>query len=133
MGEDEFPLEVQIRTIEMHHNAESGMAAHWRYKEGDYNCSSFLSQRVEWARWMLSWQSKVVESNLRISPLEADLKPPCPFPPQFTHLTGLCHLSELDDDFMHVFSTENEKVELQTFNTLNLPLYISMFSAFVCT
>jgi (p)ppGpp synthase/HD superfamily hydrolase len=69
VGEDGFPLEVQIRTVEMHYNAELGIAAHWRYKEGDSGFSQFLSQRLEWARRALSCQTDSL--NPRISPLSA--------------------------------------------------------------
>lgn len=113
MGEDGFPLEVQIRTVEMHHNAEFGMAAHWRYKEGDSKYSSYVSQRVEWARWVLTWHSEVMDSKLRVSPLELDLRPPCPFP---LHVEDCAHssgLPENEEDLLYVILLEDEKMIVQ--------------------
>ena len=46
------PLEIQIRTYEMHKTAEYGIAAHWRYKEGDKNNSEF-ERKLSWLREIL--------------------------------------------------------------------------------
>ncbi len=51
IGEDGKPLEVQIRTFEMHEHAERGVAAHWRYKEGGGGDEE-LERRI---RWMRAW------------------------------------------------------------------------------
>jgi GTP pyrophosphokinase len=51
-------LEVQIRTPEMHRKAEYGIAAHWRYKEGQKRDKDF-EQRVAYLRQMLEWQQDV--------------------------------------------------------------------------
>ncbi len=56
--EDGKTLEVQIRTPEMHRKAEYGIAAHWRYKEGQKRDKDF-EQRVAYLRQMLDWQSDV--------------------------------------------------------------------------
>lgn len=48
-------MEVQIRTREMHSYAENGIAAHWRYKEGD-RLSESENQRFVWLRSLIEWQ-----------------------------------------------------------------------------
>lgn len=51
------PVEIQIRTWEMHHIAEYGVAAHWRYKEGNANApKSSFDEKMGWLRNLLEWQ-----------------------------------------------------------------------------
>lgn len=54
-------LEVQIRTHDMHHEAELGVAAHWRYKEGRRAGDPF-DQKIAWLRQVLAWRDDVVDS-----------------------------------------------------------------------
>uniref|UniRef100_UPI00333E215E RelA/SpoT family protein n=1 Tax=Castellaniella defragrans TaxID=75697 RepID=UPI00333E215E len=56
-------FEVQIRTRDMHHFAEYGMAAHWRYKEagargGQVSASGDYDQKIAWMRQLLSWKDE---------------------------------------------------------------------------
>ncbi|MDE2428890.1 MAG: bifunctional (p)ppGpp synthetase/guanosine-3',5'-bis(diphosphate) 3'-pyrophosphohydrolase [Burkholderiales bacterium] len=62
--EDGRPLEVQIRTREMHQFAEYGVAAHWRYKEsGGSNFSAQeYDEKIAWLRQLLAWKTDVAES-----------------------------------------------------------------------
>ena len=55
------PVEVQIRTKQMHDFAELGVAAHWRYKEAgnSLGASSAEEQRVTWLRQLLAWSDDV--------------------------------------------------------------------------
>ena len=55
IGPRGMPVEVQIRTWEMHHTAEIGIAAHWRYKGGSGDRDE-LNQQMAWLRQILDWQ-----------------------------------------------------------------------------
>ncbi len=55
LGENSLPVEVQIRTKEMHQVAEYGVAAHWLYKEGVETDTAF-EEKMTWLRKLLDWQ-----------------------------------------------------------------------------
>jgi len=63
-AEDGRPLEVQIRTQEMHNLAENGVAAHWRYKEegGSNFKSQEYDEKIAWLRQLLAWKSDVADA-----------------------------------------------------------------------
>jgi GTP pyrophosphokinase len=66
IGPEEKPLEVQIRTWEMHQHSEYGVAAHWRYKEGatkGVRHDPTFDDRIAWLRQVLDWKDSVVDSN----------------------------------------------------------------------
>jgi guanosine-3',5'-bis(diphosphate) 3'-pyrophosphohydrolase len=65
------PLEVQIRTWEMHRTSEYGIAAHWRYKEGGKH-SNFES-KLTWLRSLLEWQNDMRDSRAFMENLKLDL------------------------------------------------------------
>ncbi|HXU94614.1 MAG TPA: GTP diphosphokinase [Gallionella sp.] len=55
-------VEVQIRTHEMHHHSELGVAAHWRYKEGGKSDARF-DEKIAWLRQILEWKEEVADSG----------------------------------------------------------------------
>ena len=57
LGPDARPIEIQIRTHEMHAAAEYGVAAHWRYKTGHRDGEEDFSEKLAWVRQILTWQS----------------------------------------------------------------------------
>ncbi len=64
MAEDGRPLEVQIRTKEMHNFAEYGIAAHWRYKEeggSDFKGQAY-DEKIAWLRQLLAWKADVADA-----------------------------------------------------------------------
>jgi GTP pyrophosphokinase len=65
------PLEIQIRTREMHRMAEYGVAAHWRYKEG--TAAGSFDERLAWLRQMLEWQTELDDPSEFMEELKIDL------------------------------------------------------------
>jgi GTP pyrophosphokinase len=70
--DDGRTLEVQIRTPEMHHNAEFGIAAHWRYKEGRKRDEAF-EQRVTWLRRLMEWRQDVEDAGDFVDAMKSDV------------------------------------------------------------
>jgi GTP pyrophosphokinase len=71
--DDGKPLEVQIRTPEMHENAEYGIAAHWRYKEGGKKRDEEFERRVAYLRRLMEWQQDVTEGKDFVEALKTDV------------------------------------------------------------
>lgn len=72
IGENGVPLEVQIRTHDMHRIAEYGIAAHWRYKEGRSADADF-EKKIEWLRQMLEWQQDLDSPKEFVETVKSDL------------------------------------------------------------
>ncbi len=72
MCEGGNPLEVQIRTYEMHQVAEYGVAAHWRYKEGSSGDVLF-EDKMTWLRQLLDWQREVSGTEEFLESVKTDL------------------------------------------------------------
>ncbi len=71
IGPNGEPLEVQIRTREMHRTSEYGIAAHWRYKEGGKNGA--FDEKLTWLRSLLEWQDELRDSRAFMENLKLDL------------------------------------------------------------
>ena len=68
-------IEVQIRTEEMDHFAESGIAAHWLYKEGENSTTTAQSRALEWLKSLLEMQQKSGSSQEFLESVKVDLFP----------------------------------------------------------
>jgi len=75
IGPDGKPLEVQIRTYDMHRTAEYGIAAHWRYKEtrGTHNGKGVEVDEMAWMRQLLDWQREAADPGEFLESLRFDL------------------------------------------------------------
>ncbi|MGH2605692.1 MAG: RelA/SpoT family protein, partial [Anaerolineales bacterium] len=70
--DDGKTLEVQIRTPEMNRNAEFGIAAHWRYKEGKQKDQAF-EQRITWLRRLMEWRQDVDTASEFVDAMKTDV------------------------------------------------------------
>ncbi|TCS83829.1 GTP pyrophosphokinase [Tepidibacillus fermentans] len=73
IGPNGEPLEVQIRTFEMHHTAEYGIAAHWAYKEGKAQADGSFEEKLTWFREILEWQNDYKDATEFMESLKMDL------------------------------------------------------------
>mgnify|MGYP001061799950 CR=1 FL=1 len=71
--DDNKPLEVQIRTEEMHDRAEYGIAAHWRYKEDHANINQSYEQKISWLRSLLNIQQEGEDADDLVEGWKSDV------------------------------------------------------------
>ncbi len=95
LGKGGKPIEVQIRTQQMHDDAELGVAAHWKYKEGTTGSLSAYEEKISWLRKLLAWQDDITDSGEVIEELR----------------------SQVFDDRVYVFTPKGEVVDLPTGST----------------
>ncbi len=91
LGEGKKVVEIQIRTTEMHQLAELGVAAHWKYKEGNGQ-SQGVEDRINWLRKLLSWRDDMVSSGS----LQEEFK------------------NQVFEDRVYVFTPNGEVIDLPT-------------------
>ena len=68
-----IPFEIQIRTFEMHHTAEFGIAAHWKYKEGVTDNNRKMEERLAWIRQILDSQAATTDDSDLVRSIKVDL------------------------------------------------------------
>jgi GTP pyrophosphokinase len=76
IGPKGHAMEVQIRTRRMHHVAEFGIAAHWRYKESgtsDVKADSQVDRKLAWLRQLVEWQQDLKDSQEYLDTVKMDL------------------------------------------------------------
>lgn len=96
-------IEIQVRTKQMHDDAELGVAAHWRYKEGAATGRSGYEERINWLRKILLWQEEVADSGDLVEELR----------------------SQVFDDRVYVFTPNGDVVDLPLGSTpLDFAYYI---------
>ncbi|XP_074302143.1 putative GTP diphosphokinase RSH2, chloroplastic [Silene latifolia] len=117
VGEGMVPLEVQIRTHEMHLQAEFGFAAHWRYKEGECKHSSYVLQMVEWARWAVSWHCENMNNDQSSGVFADSVRRLCKFPTHSEDCPYSYKPQSNQDGPVFVILIDNDKMSVQEFPT----------------
>lgn len=73
IGAQGEPFEIQIRTWEMHRTSEYGIAAHWKYKEGNKQGDSNFDKKLAWLRQLSEWQHESRDAGEYMESLKIDL------------------------------------------------------------
>ncbi len=73
VGPEGRPLEIQIRTPEMHQVAEYGIAAHWRYKEQRKPRDASLEEKIRWLRQLMEWRREISSAEEFVTSLKTDV------------------------------------------------------------
>ena len=76
LGPEDKPLEVQIRTREMHRHSEYGVAAHWRYKEGGTSIErrdAGYEDKIAWLRQILDWKDAIADTGEWLAAFKSSL------------------------------------------------------------
>ena len=73
LGSEKIPFEVQIRTFDMHHTAEFGIAAHWKYKDGISKNDIKFEERLSWIRQLLESQKDADDVEDIVRTIKTDL------------------------------------------------------------
>jgi RelA/SpoT family (p)ppGpp synthetase len=105
LGKEGKAIEVQIRTQQMHDDAELGVAAHWKYKEGSAGGKSAAGyeEKIAWLRKLLAWQEEISDTENLVDEVR----------------------SQVFDDRVYVFTPKGEVVDLPAGSTpLDFAYYI---------
>ncbi|RJG39985.1 GTP diphosphokinase [Motilimonas pumila] len=104
LGPNGRAVEIQIRTKQMHEDAELGVAAHWKYKEGESaGRAGGYEERIAWLRKLLAWQDDMTESGSLVDEIR----------------------SQVFDERVYVFTPKGEVVDLPAGSTpLDFAYYI---------
>ena len=73
IGPEGEPVEIQIRTHEMHNIEEYGIAAHWKYKEGTMSNDEKMEEKLKWLRQMMEWEKDVKDPQEFLDSLKEDV------------------------------------------------------------
>ncbi|MGX2950287.1 GTP diphosphokinase [Ursidibacter sp. B-7004-1] len=90
LGDGDKTIEVQIRTQKMHDDAELGVAAHWKYKEGVAAGRAGYEEKIVWLRKLLDWQKDIADAGDVVDEMR----------------------SQVFDDRVYVFTPKGEVVDL---------------------
>ncbi|GKX53933.1 GTP diphosphokinase [Leminorella grimontii] len=88
-------VEIQIRTRQMHEDAELGVAAHWKYKEGAVSGRSGYEERIAWLRKLIAWQEEMSDSGEMLDEVR----------------------SQVFDDRVYVFTPKGDVIDLPAGST----------------